>query len=132
MDDLYIDIGASLPKRKRKRQFIWGTGQICIPPFEPFGRGMIKGPALDDRAGCAVLIELLKRGLRSYDIVCALSPSGGNQLPGWGEPAAFRVNPDIGVILEATTARISPGWSRQTGARVGRGPVLSFGQGHHL
>lgn len=124
MDDLYIDIGA-LSREEAERAVHLGDRAKFASAFEPFGQGMIKGPALDDRAGCAVLIQLLKEEL-PYDIVCAFTVQEETSCLG-GRTAAFGVNPDIGVILEATTASdiagVEPG--KQV-CQVGKGPVLSF------
>ena len=124
MDDLYIDIGASSKEEAEKAVHLGDRAKFASS-FEPFGQGMIKGPALDDRAGCAILIQLLKQDL-PYDIVCAFTVQEETGCLG-GKTAAFGVNPDIGVILEATTASdiagVEPG--KQV-CQVGGGPVLSF------
>lgn len=124
MDDLYIDIGAS-SKEEAERVVHLGDRAKFASAFEPFGQGMIKGPALDDRAGCAILVQLLKEEL-PYDIVCAFTVQEETSCLG-GKTAAFGVNPDIGVVLEATTASDIAGVEPDKQVcQVGKGPVLSF------
>jgi len=69
--------------------------------YTEFGDGCIKAKALDDRVGCAILLEILKE--RYGLIVCMLYRSGGDRIKSAGV-AAFRVNPDIAIVVEGTTA----------------------------
>ena len=75
-----------------------GDRAVFDSDFEKFGEDCVMGKALDDRAGCALLMELLKEEAE-YDItVCFTTREevGGN---GAGN-AAFTVDPDIAVVVD--------------------------------
>ena len=74
-----------------------GDRAVFDSDFEKFGEDCVMGKALDDRAGCALLMELLKEEAE-YDItVCFTTREevGGNSAGN----AAFTVDPDIAVVL---------------------------------
>lgn len=124
MDSLYIDIGAA-SRQEAQAVVRLGDRVKFASQFLEFGQGMIQGPALDDRAGCALLIRLLQEEL-PYDIVCAFTVQEETSCLG-GKTASYSVQPDIGVVLEATTASDIAGVSPDKQVcRVGQGPVISF------
>ena len=65
-DDLYIDIGAK-SKEEAMEYVRLGDSVWFDSDFVEFGDGFVKAKALDDRAGCAVLIEMIKSELE-YDM----------------------------------------------------------------
>ena len=61
---LYIDIGAS-SKEAAEKVVKKGDYVAFNSDYVEFGKNLIKAKALDDRAGCAVLADLLKE---EYDV----------------------------------------------------------------
>ena len=63
--DLLIDIGC---RSREEAEGLVGVGDRVYfdSPFVRFGNGFIKSKALDDRAGCAVLIKMIQSSLE-YD-----------------------------------------------------------------
>jgi endoglucanase len=89
------------------------------------GGGNVRSKALDDRIGCAILLELLEQDL-PYDVTFAFLVQEEVGLRG-AKAAAFRVAPDVALVLEATTAADLTG--AEGDAKVcalGAGPVVSF------
>ena len=85
----------------------------------------VMGKALDDRAGCAILMELLKDEAEYSFTVCFTTREevGGNSAGN----AAFTVDPDIAVVVEATTAADVPCVpGDKFVCKQGKGPVVSF------
>ena len=123
-NDLYIDIGADT-KEEAEKLVSLGDRAVFDSDFEKFGDGCVMGKALDDRAGCAVLMELLKDEAE-YDItVCFTTREevGGNSAGN----AAFTVEPDIAVVVEATSAGDFPSVpGEKFVCKQGQGPVVSF------
>ena len=123
-DALYIDIGAD-SKEEAEKLVSLGDRAVFDSDFEKFGEDCVMGKALDDRAGCALLMELLKEEAE-YDItVCFTTREevGGNSAGN----AAFTVDPDIAVVVEATTAGDVPCVpGEKFVCRQGKGPVVSF------
>ena len=60
IDQLYIDIGAK-SKEDASSKVKLGDYAYFMTKCESFGEGLYKGKAFDDRVGCAILVELLKR-----------------------------------------------------------------------
>ncbi len=101
VESMYIDIGASSKAEAEGRLNIGDCGTFDIESID-FGDNMIRAKAIDDRFGCAMLIELIKSDL-PYDCYFAFSTQEEVGLRG-ALTAAYTVNPDIAIIVEATSA----------------------------
>lgn len=122
--NLYIDIGA---KSREMAEKIVGLGDYVVfdSSYVEFGEHRVKAKALDDRAGCALLIELLKE---SYDctILAAFTVQEEVGLRGAGV-AAYHLEPDLAVVVEGTTCSDVAGVEDHLQAtRLGMGAVLSL------
>ena len=86
---------------------------------------MIKARALDDRAGCALLLGMIEE-VPAYDMVLAFTVQ--EEIGARGAKAvAFTVRPDIAVAIDATTAADTAGVpTEKQVCRVFGGPVVSF------
>lgn len=123
-DSLYIDIGAS--SRKEAEEFVsLGDYAYFDSDFVEFGDGFIKGRAIDDRAGCAIMLDMLKEEL-PFDTWFAFTVQEETGTSGAAN-AAFKINPDISIILEATTAADIDGVSGEKRVCLtGNGAVVSM------
>ena len=74
--------------------------------YVEFGKDCIKAKALDDRVGCAVLLEALKYNYE-YDLYACFTVQEEVGLRG-SQVAAFKVMPDIALVLEGTTCADVP------------------------
>ncbi len=105
-----------------------GTYGSFVGPAEELGDGLLKAKAIDDRVGCAIMLELLKEDL-PLDVTFAFTAQEEVGTRG-AFGAAFSVSPDIALVLETTTAADLPGVE---GARrvcaPGKGPVISYMDG---
>ncbi len=122
--DLFIDIGAK-DKSEAMKYVKLGDFAYFSSQYYEFGNGFVKSKALDDRIGCALLIELVKQDLE-YDTYFVFNVQEEIGLRGSG-CTAYDIQPDISIILEATTA--ADLCSVTGGDRVcvlGEGPVVSF------
>ncbi|MBQ3841881.1 MAG: M42 family peptidase [Ruminiclostridium sp.] len=124
IDELTIDIGAENAEEARKYA---DQGDFCyfMSEYEEFGDGFIKGKALDDRAGCAVMLTMLN-GELPYDAYFVFTVQEEIGTRG-AQCAAFNVKPDIAVILETTTAcDIAGSEDEKEVCRLGEGVVVSY------
>lgn len=129
-DRLLIDIGADSREQAEDVVSI-GDPVIFDSEFTDLFGGRFKARALDDRVGCALLLSLLEQPL-PFDVVLAFTVQEEIGLRG-GATAAYTVQPDISVTVEATTASDIAG--AQPGREVcfvGGGAVLSFMDGRTL
>lgn len=123
-DNLYIDIGAE--SKEEAAQYVkLGDCVYFDSDFTELGGNCLKSKAIDDRAGCAVMTELIHRGVE-YDTYFVFNVQEEIGLRG-SRVSAFSVDPDFAVVLEATTASDIDGIS---GAKkvcsLGKGPVVGF------
>lgn len=123
-EKVYIDIGA---RNKEEAQGLVALGDYACfnSEFCEFGDGFIKGKALDDRAGCAILINMIKSEL-PYDMYFNFAV--GEEVGfGSASTAAYRIKPDYAIVVETTTAAdLADVPENKTVCRLGEGAVISF------
>lgn len=124
MDKLYIDIGASSAEQAKEAVRL-GDIACFDSAFVPFGERRIKARALDDRAGCAILLEMIESDL-PCDLAFAFTVQEEVGLRGAGA-AAHQLNPDYAIVVETTTAADIAGVEpHKRVCALGKGAVLSF------
>lgn len=123
-DSLYIDIGAA--DREDAEKYVKpGDTAHFDSDFISFGEGLIKARALDDRVGCAVLIEMIKSDL-PYDMHFAFTVQEEVGLRG-AKTATYSVEPDYAIVVETTTAADIAGVAKEKQVcKLGEGAVISF------
>lgn len=123
-EKLYIDIGA-LDKDDALNYVSLGDVVSFNAGFAEFGEGFIKSKAIDDRAGCAIMLDMIKSDLE-YDTYFTFVTQEEIGLRG-AKVAAFTVDPDFAIVLEATTAADIPDVADEKKVcRLGGGAVVSF------
>lgn len=123
-EDMRIDIGAK-DKEEALSLVSPGDQATFIGPWRELGDLSVLAKAIDDRAGCALLLELIQ-GELEYNCTFAFVVQEETGCAG-SKAAAFSQRPDIAVVVESTTAGDLPSApeGRQV-CRVGAGPVISF------
>lgn len=121
LDELYIDIGA-LSREEAEKYAVLGSTAAFVSSFDT-SHGMIESKALDDRAGCAILVDIIKSDLK-YDMVFVFTVQEEAGLNG-AKTAANHVRPEAAIVVECTTAADVPG-SGNAVCRLGGGAAVSF------
>lgn len=122
--ELYLDIGAS-SKEEAEKHALRGSFAYFDEDFFRFGDGFIKGKALDDRAGCLVMMDMIN-GEPEYDAWYAFTVQEEIGTRG-AKAAAFSTSPDIAFVLETTTACDISGVSGgKKVCELGKGAVVSY------
>lgn len=124
-DALCIDIGA---KTRGEAAALVSPGDCAVfdSRYVLFGDGFLRGRALDDRVGCALLVELLLSEQLPYDLHAAFTVQEETGATG-AKTAAAQIRPDIAIAVETTTACDIPGTPpEKTVCSLKKGPVLSF------
>jgi endoglucanase len=128
---MYIDIGAKSREEAGKHVSV-GDCAVFDSEFVTFGKDgcSMKGKALDDRAGCALLVEIMRSLYRNpcnmpFDVYFAFTGCEEVGISG-ANVAAFGVKPDVAVILEATGVNDLPGAGRDFVSKQGEGGTLSI------
>ena len=122
VEKLYIDIGA------RSKE----DAESCVSPgdyaafagdYVEFGDNKIKAKALDDRIGCAAIIEVLKSGVKNK-VTAIFSAQEETGLRG-AAAAANRVCADFAIVIEGTVCADTVGEDERQVTVQGHGPVIS-------
>lgn len=122
-DALYIDIGVS-SKQEAEKYVSVGDYGVINSDFEILGN-KIKAKAIDDRAGCLILLELLKMD-SDYDFYATFTVQEEIGSRG-AKTATYAIDPDFAIVLEATTAADIDGVADSDKVCVlGKGPAVSF------
>lgn len=122
-DNLYIDIGVSEKSEAEKLVSIGDRAVIC-GEFLRLG-DKILSKALDDRIGCAILIDMIRKEAM-YDFYASFSVQEEIGLRG-AKTAAFGIDPECAIVLEATTAADIAGVAEEDMVcALGKGAAVSF------
>ena len=119
MDKFYIDVGAdeNIPPTVK-------VGDIaCFArPFEELG-GRLVAKAMDDRIGCAILVQLLRELKKSpHDLFFVFTVQEEVGLRG-ATTATFGVEPDLAVAVDITLTGDTPECPPMA-VRLGGGPAI--------
>ncbi len=122
-DKMFIDIGASSREEAEKMVGI-GDPIVINQNFQDFGYNLVKGKALDNRVGCAILVEVLKKVDSSATIYGVATVQEEVGLKG-AKTSAFSINPDMALALDVTIAGDHPGIKREDApSELGKGPSI--------
>lgn len=125
-DSLYIDIGVS-SKEEALKYVTYGDRAVICGEYLEVGDKIIS-KAIDDRVGCAVLIDLIKND-SEYDFYASFSVQEEIGLRG-AKTAAFGIDPQYAIALEGTTAAdIADVPPDKTVCELGKGVAVSFMDG---
>lgn len=121
--DMYIDIGAK-DKEAAEKLVTLGDYIAFDSDYLEFGNGRIKAKAIDDRAGCAMLIECMKQTYKN-DMYFCFTTQEETGTKG-AAIAAHRLELDAAFVIESTTAADVPFMEEHEYATsLGQGPVIS-------
>jgi len=124
VDSLFIDIGAK-DKASAERHVRVADTAVFESDFVEYGEGFIKSRALDDRIGCAAMIEMIKKE-QPYDLWYSFSVQ--EEIGGGGAKATtFAIDPAYAIVLEGTTAAdFGDVPDEKQACNLGRGPVVTY------
>jgi len=106
IEKLYIDIGA---KDQEAAEKLVKIGDVCVYANPPTDNGIVYiSPAIDDRIGCFIMIEALKKLKKpAFDLYFVFTSQEEVGLRG-ATTAAFSVEPDYGLAFDVTTSADTP------------------------
>ena len=126
VDEMALDIGATSSEAAGKLVKL-GDYAVFDTEYEVLCDGRVaKGKAFDDRAGCAVLAELLKGNAYPFDLYGVFTVQEEVGLRG-ARVAAYAVEPDVAIAFEGTVCDDSPK-KRDVSptTEMGKGPAISI------
>lgn len=122
-DSLYIDIGAA---SKEEAERLVRVGDYASFPTKYLEMGQTaRGKAFDDRAGCAILVELLK-GDYPFTLHGVFAAQEEVGLRG-ARIAAYRLRPDVAFAIEGTVCDDTPKKKDVSPTSIlGNGPAITI------
>lgn len=124
LKDLVIDVGAS-SEDEAQRLAPPGTYATFATQFRELGP-TVSGKGFDDRAGCAVLVELLRGERFEFDLHGAFTVQEEVGLRG-ARVAGYAVEPDCAFALEGTIADDIPKEKDVSPTtELGKGPAITL------
>ena len=142
IEELFVDVGASDREGVAALGLRVGHPAVYADGVEMLGEGRVAGRALDNRLGGFVLTQVLAALQDDADgsgpgaptaTVVALNAVqeeiGGNG----ARMAAYRLRPDVAVVLDVTHATDTPGIEKAKHGEVllGKGPSVTHGTVNH-
>jgi endoglucanase len=129
IDSMYIDVGdGGKVKVGDFATFATEFAHFGGPAQAEAKSGRVKGKAFDNRAGCAVLIELLTAGAYPVEVIGVFTVQEEIGMRG-ARVAAYAANPDLAFILESTAAGDTPPADDEQPddgfPRLGDGPAIT-------
>lgn len=126
--DMYIDIGATSAREVEEAGVRVGDPIVPLAPFQILAGGRAYlAKAFDDRVGCAVLVEVMRRLTREghpntvYGVATVQEEVG---LRG-AATSVEKVNPEVALILESDIAGDVPGIKpEESPVKLGGGPTI--------
>ncbi|GAB6056636.1 M42 family metallopeptidase [Methanobacterium alkalithermotolerans] len=122
-EDMFIDIGAT-SKKEAEELIEIGDPITFKHDFFELPNSLVTGKALDNRVGCLIMMETLKRvncDINIYGVGTVQEEVG---LKG-AKTSAFKINPDFALALDVTIAGDHPGMKEdEAPAKIGKGPAI--------
>jgi putative aminopeptidase FrvX len=123
IEQLVVDVGAK-SKDEAGTLAPLGTNATFATQFRELGP-TVRGKAFDDRAGCAVMVEILRSEPFAFDVWAAFTVQEEVGLRG-ARIAAYTIKPDCAFVLEGTVADDLPK-DKDTSptTELGKGPAIT-------
>ena len=126
-EDIFLDVGAGSKEEAEALGIRPGDPIAPASSFAVLAQGRYAGKALDDRVGCVMLLETLRRlkeqGIRTPNTLYFVGTVQEEVGLRGAHTAVEAVKPDLGISLEAGIAADHPG-----GDLTGRRSVLGRGR----
>jgi putative aminopeptidase FrvX len=119
LDQFFIDVGA---KDKASCPVKVGDAAGFLRPFEDLGDQLV-AKTMDDRIGCAILIETLRKLRRcAHNVYFVFTVQEEMTLAGAGT-SAYGLNPDVALAVDVTLTGDTPE-ARHMAVSLGQGPAI--------
>jgi putative aminopeptidase len=125
--ELYVDAGFASAEQAHKAGVDVGSPVVYAPRAFEMAGGRIGGTSVDDRAACALLIELVRalKGKTHPTLHLVFSVQEEFNLRG-AITAAQTLQPDICIQLDLVLATDTPDMSARGDVRLGGGPAMAM------
>jgi endoglucanase len=126
ISDLWIDLGAESAEEVKRWGVEIGDPIAFHPNFQKIGKDTIISKAIDNRAGCTILIDLAERmKAKKMDYQLLFVAATQEEIGSRGaKVAAQTLEPDMAIVIDTVPASdpITP--PQQATTECGKGPVI--------
>ncbi len=128
-EDMFVDVGALDREDCKKLGIKHGDPITLEREMVKLANNLVTGKALDDRVGCAILIETFK-GLETDNSVYAVFTVQEEIGLRGATVSSFKINPDVGIAIDVTSAGDYPGIKdHESPIHIGKGPAIKIADG---
>lgn len=125
-ENMFIDVGAGDAEEVRKLGVSVGDYITFDRSFARLAGRLVTGKAFDDRIGCYALVEVMRRLEVEAEVYAVATVQEEVGLKG-ARTAAYRVYPDLAIVLEVTTAGDYPGVrEEESPIKLNSGPAITI------
>jgi len=125
-EDMFIDVGANSREDVKKMGIEIGTQIVPDATFFTLNGDKVAGKALDNRAGCTMLINVLKNLKDQKATVYAVFTTQEEVGLKGATTSAYKINPDFAVATDVTICGDHPGISmKDANVSMGKGVVAT-------
>ncbi|MFC4076704.1 M42 family metallopeptidase [Salinithrix halophila] len=129
MREMFIDVGAKDAEQVKKWGIRVGDPIIPVCPFEMMpDHDTVLAKALDDRFGCYLALEVLKRLSREEHPNTVIAGATVQEEVGLrgASTAPYVVDPDVAFALDVGVAQDGPGSDKKNKPNLGGGVLITF------
>lgn len=126
--ELIIDCGFSSKKEVEGNGILIGCPITYKPSFQEMNKNRLAGTSIDDRAGCAVILEVaqeIKKNMNRPTVHIVFSVQEEFNLRGV-IPTAKKLRPDIAIQIDIMLASDTPEMQKEGDIELGKGPCMSL------
>ena len=128
-EKMFIDIGARNLEEAKELGVKVGDPITIDKSLIRLKNNFVNGKAFDDRAGCAVLIEVLRRSKPKNKVYGVFTVQEEVGLRG-ATVSAFSLNPNVGLAIDTTLAADHPEVAEhEAPVKIGLGPAILVADG---
>lgn len=136
IDDLFIDLGVESREEAEELGISLGDPIVPVSSFETISQNRWLAKALDNRLGCAMVVEIMRRLAergshpnRVYGVGTVMEEVGVRG----ARTSAASIKPDLALVLDVGIASDTPGIrEQQANCKLGKGPALSLYDAGHI
>lgn len=123
----FVDLGVSTKEGALQQVKLGDIGVIDSPVYER-SEGLLTGPHLDNRAVCALMLQVAEALDDSPNEVTFAFAAQGKVNSRGAAPATWQAQPDLAIVLGLTNSSDVPKGAK-TEVKLGAGPVLRLKDG---
>lgn len=127
--ELYIDVGAESKEEAQTLGIEIGQSITFNQQVVELAGNRLTGKSFDNRAGCAVMVETMKKLKNFKGTIYAVGTVQEEVGLKGAQVAAYKINPDLAIAIDVSLTGDSPSVKeREASTMLGKGPSITFAE----